>query len=125
MEVIVVLDLRAIRRQDVSYVWKITNLEMSDDNTVKTVFWFCEGKFLNTESGIEYSSIRDGELNVMLLDLPEDYKFIQFNDLTEEVCLSWLSFHPNFVDQQVEAEIAKSITKQIRPSLLTKVPWEK
>jgi hypothetical protein len=96
--------------------WKIANLERETvDGYVYTVHWT-----LNVTDD-EYSAGSYGSIG---LERPEDDELIPFEDLTEELVISWIC--DKMGEEQIETMISalqSQIEEQKAPTKASGVPW--
>jgi hypothetical protein len=122
MEVIMIIN---IPRSEVNYTWKVYDLDVSasEDKLVLGLHWECSG--VAEFEGKEYKSSRTGfvkrsDLNQLDLEHAPKYE-----ELTEQLCLSWIYNSNEFAKSKIEIAIARSINEQCAPEIINGVPWEK
>jgi hypothetical protein len=117
-----------LERKDINFTWSVYDLERTDDEEkrVIAVHWKCVGEYLN------YKSERTGVTKEFqeqfcqdIYDVMDGKEFIPYEDLTQEICITWVKYAPGFNPLKVELGILNSIVEQIKPPVLNGVPWEK
>ena len=100
-----------------------------------TINWFVKDLDRTYEDGIVYTvhwcatASQDGYIDSTYgtfgLDKPEEGdEIIPYEDLTEEIVLSWLFETPNFDNEGVEKGLQEKIDQQITPTYGSGVPWD-
>jgi hypothetical protein len=122
----VVMERKLIEKDQVTYTWKITNVGYKllggVEKYADRITWECTGKCV--VDGIEYTSSRSNTVEEQdFFRKPEPTKFINYEELTEEICFSWL-FKTDFTRTSVQNQIYKSIEMQLYEEQKS-VPWEK
>ena len=116
-----------VTREDVSFSWEIDNVGYKiigiEEKWVDKISWRCEGKV--EIDGQIYSSLRQGILKEQQFKdpLPGQRVFVNYDDLTEEICFSWM-FSPIFTRNSIENDICSSINDQLYDEHKS-VPWKK
>ena len=97
--------------------WSVGNLDRTcADGIVYTVHW------LATASQDEFT---DSSYGTLALDKPEEGdEIIPYEDLTEEIVLSWLFENPDFDKEGMEKGLQEKIDQQITPVVGSGLPWD-
>lgn len=93
---------------DIVYNWTISGVDGTPldvegrVNTVRVIHWRCAGH------ATEYPSAIASRNGFVILDEPgENYSFIDYNDITEEMIMNWL--FQSLDKKRVESEIAEQL----------------
>lgn len=93
----------------VQVLWKITGTDedlVAEDNKNQATF--------------------TGGTNFTTTNLPEDYNFVPFDQLTKEIVVSWvqnaIDSDPNY-KQFIEAQLQEQISRNMRPITPAPLPW--
>lgn len=105
----------------ITYTWKVTGVKTTTVGTlsgaVVQTYWKKIGTDENGNTG-EFTGATPFKVS------PDQQSFIQFDQLTEEVVLSWIQ--PMVVgdyEQHVNAQIAKQIAEKVTPVADADLPW--
>jgi len=105
----------------ITYTWEVTSIktttEGSNDNAVIQTYWKKTGTDENGKTGTF-----DGATPLTSLNVPEG-EFIPFEQLTEEIVLSWIQGQ---IDEFYEEHINRQIKKKIDAFYVTQpgLPWD-
>lgn len=101
----------------ITYEWKILQLERNaNDDGVVIAHWECTG--VDTETANTSRVYGSASFSPD----PTNESFIAFEDLTEELVISWVQ--ETVVNDNVEQTIAKDIEDKNNPPVLVGVPWQ-
>lgn len=112
-----------------TYTYKITSLKVKDEtvngqvnkDAVVQTYWKCTGTDEEGNSGVF-----DGATPFTTTTMPEDYDFVAFENLTEDVVIEWIKavVEKNTGYQQHIAEvIQEKINQTANPIKDANLPW--
>jgi hypothetical protein len=107
----------------ITYTWKVTSLktktENNNQNAVVQTYWQKTGTDENNNTGTF-----SGATPFSTLNMPENYQFIPFEQLTEQVVLSWIqAVVVGSYEEHVNNQIAKQIADKVTPVTEAQMPW--
>ena len=92
----------------IEYTWEIKSLKTKDEGSyqdiVRFVHWTKTGVDENGKIGVFTGTLP------MLTDIPEEYQFIPYTELTKEIVLNWVQ---DSIDEGFDTFINNQIKKQI------------
>lgn len=102
----------------IDYQWKILELERdAATGAVIRIHWDCTG--IDEESSISHRLYGAEDFNANV----DDPSFVPFENLTEEIVLTWL-WNPSKIDKaEIETKIATIINQELNPVIISGKPW--
>lgn len=107
----------------VTYTWKVTGVKVKDEganqSAVVQTYWTKTG---TDEAG--HSGTFSGATPFTTQNMPAGSAFIPFDQLTEEVVLSWIqAVATGSYGEHIDGQIEKQISDKIRPVTEPSLPW--
>lgn len=107
----------------ITYTWKVTSVktktEGANQNAVVQTYWTKTG---TDEDG--HSGTFSGATPFTTVGMPEGYEFVPFDQLTEEMVLSWIqAVVVGGYEDHVNGQIQKQIDEKHNPVVEASLPW--